>query len=106
MKFKSVTKSISLLTMASLLSAGLAAAEAVASKQLALERESVRLIGQMEEVARDIHYNADRLNSLTVPARTTKVEPQPSSDSDQGTGEPRAETGTGGQHQLGHPHPQ
>jgi hypothetical protein len=72
MKFKSVTKSISLLTMASLLSAGLAAAEAVTSKQLALERESVRLIGQMEEVARDIHYNADRLSSLTVPARTTR----------------------------------
>jgi hypothetical protein len=72
MQFKSITQSISLLTMASLLSAGLALAEPVTIKQLALEKESVRLIGQMEQVARDIHYNADRLSSLTVPARTTR----------------------------------
>jgi len=58
--------------MASLLAAGLVAAEPVTIKQLALEKESVKLIGQMEEVARDIHYNADRLSSLSVPARTTQ----------------------------------
>jgi hypothetical protein len=72
MQFKSITHRISLLTMASLLSVGLALAEPVTSKQLALEKESVRLIGQMEQVARDIHYSADRLSSLTVPARITR----------------------------------
>ncbi len=69
---KLITKSLSMLTMAGLLSAGVAVAESVTIQQLALEKESVRLIGQLEDVARGIHYNADRLSSLNVPARTSK----------------------------------
>ena len=37
------------------------AASAETAKQIALEKEAIELINQLEEVARDAHYNAERL---------------------------------------------
>src|SRR5512143_1325573 len=37
----------------------------VTVEQLAMEREGVQLIRQLEEVARDVRYHAGRLNSFT-----------------------------------------
>jgi hypothetical protein len=72
MLFTSISRSISMLTIVGLLSAGFVAGEPVTDKQLELEKEGIQLIGQLEDVARDIHYNSDRLNSLTASTRAAK----------------------------------
>ncbi len=62
---KSISRSISMLAIAGLLSAGFAAAEPTTkAQQLELQKEGIELIRQLEDVARDIHFNADRLNTL------------------------------------------
>jgi hypothetical protein len=40
------------------------------SEQIALQKEGIELIGQVVEAARDIRYDADRLNSFT---RSTQI---------------------------------
>lgn len=72
MLFTSISRHISMLTIVGLLSAGFVAGDTVTVKQLALEKEGIRLIGQLEDVARDIHYNADILNSLTASTHAAK----------------------------------
>ncbi|HTT22351.1 MAG TPA: hypothetical protein VMG82_25715 [Candidatus Sulfotelmatobacter sp.] len=51
-----------MLTVLCLLSAGFVAGDT--SKQLEMDKEGTQLIGQLEDVARDVHYNAGRLNSF------------------------------------------
>lgn len=72
MLFKSISRNVSMLTLVGLLSAGLVAGDTVTVKQLELEKEGIELIAQLEGVARDIHYNSDRLNSLTGSTRDAK----------------------------------
>src|ERR1700727_90035 len=60
---RSITRSVSMLAVLGLLSAGLVGA-ATAVKQVEMEKEGIQLIAQVEDVARDVHYNADRLSSL------------------------------------------
>jgi hypothetical protein len=61
MKYESLTRRLSMLAVVGLLSATFAAGET--KEQLAMEKEGVELISQVEEVARDVRYNAGRLNS-------------------------------------------
>ena len=42
------------------------AASAETAKQIALEKEAIKLINQLEEVARDARYNADRLEQSST----------------------------------------
>lgn len=63
MTFRSMTRSAPLLALAALLPAGLAAHET--SHQVAMQKEGIELIGQLEEVARDVQYNAERLHSFS-----------------------------------------
>jgi hypothetical protein len=63
MNVKSITRSVSMLAVIGLLPAAFAAS--VTSQQLEMEKEGVQLIRQVEEVARDVRYNAGRLNSFT-----------------------------------------
>ena len=44
----------------------------ITPEQLEMQKEGVQLIRQVEEVARDVHYNADRLNSLTRSMQISK----------------------------------
>jgi len=65
MTYKTITRSVSLLAIAGLLPAALMAAENVPSKsQMEKEKEGIELIRQVEEVSRDLVYNAGRLNSF------------------------------------------
>jgi hypothetical protein len=41
-------------------------------KQLAIEDEGIQLIGQLEDVARDVHYNADWLSAHTRSGQVSK----------------------------------
>jgi hypothetical protein len=61
---KSITRSVSMLAVLGLLSAGLVGGASATVKQREMEKEGVMLIGQVEDVARDVRYNADRLSSL------------------------------------------
>src|SRR5512144_2984975 len=63
MNVKSITRSVSMLSFIGLLPAAFAAS--VTPQQLEMEKEGVQLIRQVEEVARDVRYNAGRLNSFT-----------------------------------------
>jgi len=63
MKFATVTRHVTVLTAFALLPYGMFADPT--EKQLEMEKEGVQLIRQLEEVARDIRYNAGRLNSFT-----------------------------------------
>jgi hypothetical protein len=47
-------------------------AASVTSQQLEMEKEGVQLIRQVEEVARDVRYNAGRLNSFTSSMNISK----------------------------------
>ena len=69
---KSISRRISMLTVGSLLFVGLAFGESVTLKQLALEKEGIQLIGQLEDVSRDVRFNADRLSSLNNGPRDSK----------------------------------
>ncbi len=64
MKIVSITRSMAMLSVAGLLPAAFAVTVSV--EQLALEQEAVQLIRQVEEVGRDVRYNAGRLNSIAV----------------------------------------
>jgi hypothetical protein len=61
---RSITRSVSMLAVLGLLSAGLVAGATTAVKQLEMGKEGIELIAQVEDVARDVRYNADRLSSL------------------------------------------
>jgi hypothetical protein len=63
MLFTSISRSIPMLAIAGLLSAGFAMAEPTKAQQLEMQKEGIELIGQLEDVARDINFNADRLNT-------------------------------------------
>jgi hypothetical protein len=63
----SITQRVFALAAIVLVPSAFAASASV--NQLAMEKEGVQLIGQVEEVARDVRYNADRLAILkTSPA--------------------------------------
>ncbi len=70
MLFTSITRSVSMLAIFGLLPAAFVAGQTVTVKQLEVEEEGIQLISQLEDVARDVHYNADRLNAF---ARSTQV---------------------------------
>jgi dsDNA-binding SOS-regulon protein len=53
-----------MLTVLGPLTAGFAVGETAPVKQLEMEQEGIKLIGQVEDVARDISYHADHLSSL------------------------------------------
>jgi len=59
-----------MLAIFGLLPAAFAADET--TKQLEMQNEGMQLIGQLEEVAYDVHYNADRLKLFTRDARISK----------------------------------
>ena len=63
MNLKSITRSMSMLAAFALIPSAFAAS--VTAEQLAMEKEGIQLINQVEEVARDVRYNAGRLNSFT-----------------------------------------
>lgn len=71
MLFKSITRNLSILTATGLLSAGLAFSEPSVSKQIELEKEGIQLIAQLEDISRSVHYNADRLDSLSKGPRVS-----------------------------------
>ena len=70
MNVRSITRSVSMLAVIGLLPAAFAASGTV--QQLELEKEGVQLINQVEEVARDVRYNAGRLNSFTGSMQISK----------------------------------
>jgi hypothetical protein len=70
MLFTSITRRVSMLAIFGLLPAAFVAGDT--SKQLEMDKEGTQLIGQLEDVARDVHYHADRLNSLTGSAHISK----------------------------------
>ena len=63
MNLQAITRRVSALAALALIPAAFAAS--INKEQLETEREGVQLIRQVEEVARDVRYNADRLNSFT-----------------------------------------
>ncbi len=62
MKIKTITRSAYVLAALALIPAAFAAS--TTADQLAMEKEGLQLIRQVEEVARDVRYNAGRLNSF------------------------------------------
>ena len=70
MILRSITRRVSVLAAMAVLPS--AFATSVTLEQLAMEKEGVQLIRQVEEVARDIRYNAGRLNSLSSDLRISK----------------------------------
>lgn len=63
MTLGSISRRAPLLALVALLPAGLAAHET--NQPLAMQKEGIELIGLLEEVARDVRYNAERLNSFS-----------------------------------------
>ena len=61
----SIARSISILALAGILSAASPVAEPTKAQQLEIQKEGIELIGQLEDVARDIRFNAEQLNSLS-----------------------------------------
>lgn len=70
MKVRSITGSLSVLAAVGLLPAGLMA-DGHQSK-IELEKEGIQLIKQVEEVARDVRYNAERLNAFSKTREISK----------------------------------
>ena len=62
MKYGTITRQMSMLAVVGLLPAAIAAGQTKA--QVEMEREGIQLIRQVEEVARDVRYNAERLNAF------------------------------------------
>ncbi len=60
-----ITRRVSMLAVFALIPSAFAASTTVTAEQLEMEKEGVQLIRQVEEVARDVRYNAGRLNSFT-----------------------------------------
>lgn len=65
MSLTSISRTVSILALAGLLLVGIATAEPTKNQKLEMQKEGIELIGQLEDVARDIHFNADRLNTLS-----------------------------------------
>ena len=63
MILESITRRVSMLAVIALVPSAFAASATM--EQLAMEKEGVQLIRQVEEVARDVRYNAGRLTSFT-----------------------------------------
>jgi hypothetical protein len=59
-----ISRHLSKLTILALLPAAIVVGQTVPASTLALEEEGTQLIGQLEDVARDMNYNADQLNAL------------------------------------------
>ena len=72
MSFTSISRNISMLAIAGMLSAGFVVADTVTVKQLALEKEGIELIGQLEDVARDIQFSAGQLQAVNVRGHNAK----------------------------------
>ncbi len=70
MNFATITRCVSVLAAFALLPGSLWADHH--EQQVAMEKEGVQLIRQLEEVARDVRYNADRLNSFTRNMQVSK----------------------------------
>lgn len=70
MTIKSVTQSVSMLAVLGLLPGTLTAKDN--HEQLAMEKEGVQLIRQLEEVGRDVRYEAGRLTSISGSPQYTK----------------------------------
>lgn len=70
MSFGTITRSVSMLAALALMSSAFAASVTV--EQVEMEKEGVQLIRQVEEVARDVRYNAGRLNSFTSSIQISK----------------------------------
>ncbi len=69
MTLRSIARRVSWMAVATLLPAF--AAEPT-GEQVAMQKEAIQLIRQLEEVARDVSYNADRLNSFTRNMQITR----------------------------------
>ena len=63
MTLGTITRRVSMLAAFALIPSAFAAG--VTKEQLEMEKEGIELIGQVEEVARDVRYNAGQLNSFT-----------------------------------------
>ena len=61
-----------MLTIGGLLTVGLVAGDTMNVKQLELQKEGIELIGQLEDVARDIHFNAEQLRALNLHSHSSK----------------------------------
>ncbi len=70
MNRRSIARSVSLLAVGALAPLCLAAGEA--NHNIELQKEGIGLIRQVEEVARDVRYNAGRLNSFTSTSLISK----------------------------------
>ncbi len=70
MNTKSITRSVSLLAIAGLLPAAMLAAPS--PDPMAMQKEGIALIGQLEDVARSIRFNAGQLNSFANTSTATK----------------------------------
>ena len=70
MKNRSITQRMSLLALVGLLPASMMADQH--RTPIELEKEGIQLINQVEEVARDVRYNAGRLASFTNSTKITK----------------------------------
>jgi len=70
MLLTSITRRVSILAAFGLLPAALVTGEIKGPPEI--EREGIDLIGELEDVARDIHYNADHLKSLTGSVQISK----------------------------------
>jgi len=67
-----ITRRVSMLAAFALIPSAFAASATVTADQLEIEKEGVQLIRQVEEVARDVRYNAGRLNSFTSSMKISK----------------------------------
>ncbi len=67
---RTMTRSVSTLAAFALIPSAFATGPA--TEQLEMEKEGVQLIRQVEEVARDVRYNAGRLNSFTTSMQISK----------------------------------
>ena len=62
MKYEAMTTRVSMMAALALGSAGLALG--ATKEQIAIEKEGIQLIRQLEDVGRSVHYNADQLKSF------------------------------------------
>jgi hypothetical protein len=67
---RSIARSVSTLAIVGLLPAAFAASATV--EQVKIQKEGLELIRQVEEAARDVRYDAGRLNSLKFNLRTSR----------------------------------
>jgi hypothetical protein len=65
MLLTSIARTVLMMAVLGPLPAAFAVGETVTVKQMEMEKEGIKLIGHVEEVAREINYNADLLNSFS-----------------------------------------